>query len=110
DVLAGAEAVARDRVMVLLRRGADVDDGNIRVIEDVLVVEGGRGGPGERLDLSQAVGPYLTNMKLVDERRARQRLRPDAPAPSRADHRDFNPFHSASLLSELHLRGLKDGL
>ena len=97
-VLAGAEAVARDRVMILLRRGADIHYGNIRILEDVLIIEGGRGRPGERLDLGQAVGPDLTNMKFVDERRARQRLRPDPTAPARADHSYFDSFHSLLLI------------
>lgn len=98
-VLAGAQAIARDRIMILLRRGADIDDGDIRVLDDVLIIEGCCGGPRQRLDLRQAVGPDLTDVELVDQRRARQRLRPDAPAPSRADHCDFDPFHSFPLLT-----------
>ena len=72
DVLAGAQAVARDRIMVLLRRGADIDDGDIRVLDDVLIVERRGRGLGQRLDFRQAVGPDFADVQLVDQRRARQ--------------------------------------
>ena len=92
-VLAGFEAVARDRVMVLLRRGADIDHGNVRVLDDVVVVERGGRGPRQRLDLGQPVGADFADMQLVDQRRARERLRADAAAPAGADHCHFDSLH-----------------
>ena len=95
-VLAGLEAVARDREMGLLRRGADIDHGDVRVLDDVLVVERRGRRLGERLHLGQAVGADFADVQLVHQRGARQRLRADAAAPAGADHCDFDLFHALS--------------
>jgi hypothetical protein len=97
-VLAGFETVARDRVMVLLRRGADIDHGNVRVLDDVLVVERRGCGPGERLYLGEAIRADFADVQLVHQRGARQRFRADAPAPTGADHCDFDLLHALSPL------------
>ena len=92
-MLAGFQAVAGDRIVVLLRRGADIDHRDVRVAHDVLVVERRGRGPGERLDLGQAVRADLADVQLVHQRRARQRLGADAAAPAGADHRGFDLLH-----------------
>src|SRR5215470_7799514 len=97
-MLAGSEAVARDREMRLLGRGADINHRDRRVLDDVLVVERGGRRLGERLDLGQTVRADLADMQLVDQRRARERLGADTAAPAGADDRDFNLFHLASLM------------
>ncbi len=92
-VLAGFEAIARDRVMVLLRRGADVDHGNIGVLHDVTVIERGGCRLGQRLDLGQTVGADFADVQFVDQRRARECLGANAAAPAGADHCNFNCLH-----------------
>jgi len=93
-VLAGFEAVAGDRVMVLLRRGADIDHGNVGVLDDVAVIERRAGRLGERFDLGEAIRADLANVQLVDQRRARERLGADAAAPAGADHCRFDALHA----------------
>ena len=92
-VLAGAQAVASDRIVVGFRRRRDVDDRNVVVLDDVLVVERRGGGLGQRLHLGEPVRPDLADVQLVAQRRARQRLGADAAAPAGADHCSFNGFH-----------------
>ena len=98
-VLAGAQAVARDRVVVRFRRGGDIDHADIVVLDDVLVVERRRRRLGQRLHFGQPVGLDLADMQLVDQRRTRQRFRANPPAPAGADHRRFHRFHVASFLA-----------
>src|SRR5215467_1424028 len=97
-MLAGSEAVARDREMRLLGRGADIDHRDRRVLDDVLIIERGGRRLGERFDLGQTIGADLADMQLVDQRRARERLGADTAAPAGADDRDFNLFHLGSLM------------
>src|SRR5215472_10399277 len=97
-MLAGSEAVARDRKMRLLGRGADIDHRDRRVLDDILVVERGGRRLGERFDLGQTIGADLADMQLVDQRRARERLGADTAAPAGADDRDFYLFHLGCLV------------
>ena len=92
-VLAGLQAVAADRIVVGFRRGRDIDHRDVRVVDDVVVVERRRRRLVERLHLGEPVGPDFAQVQFVDQRRARQRLRPRAADPADADHRRFNRFH-----------------
>ena len=79
-VLAGLEAIARDRIMRWTRAWSRCETTDDRsVLDDVAVVERRGCRVGQLLDLGQAVGPDLTDVQLVDERGARQRFRPYAP-------------------------------
>ncbi len=95
-VLSGAQAVARDREVVRFRRGRDVDDRDVLVLDDVPIVERGGRGFGQRLHLGEAFGPDFADVQLVHQRGARQRLRTDASAPAGADHCRFNLLHDVS--------------
>jgi hypothetical protein len=95
-VLAGAQAVAGDRKVVLLRGGADIDHRDVGVADDVLVFECRGRRLGQRLDLGQPVRADLADVQLVDQGRARERLGTDAAAPAGADHCDFDLFHEGT--------------
>src|SRR5262245_55171791 len=92
-MLAGAQAVARDRIVRALRRSGDVDRLDARVGDNVTIVEGGAGSLGKARDLSQSVGADFTYVQLVDQGRTRQRLRADPPAPARADYGHLDLSH-----------------
>src|SRR5262245_31589177 len=62
NVLAGAQAVARNRIMRALRRGGDVDRLDAWVGDDVAIVEGGAGRLGEARYFRQTVGSDFTNV------------------------------------------------
>src|SRR5689334_3417109 len=79
--------------MVALWSGADIDDKDVGVIQYVRVIESRGHGFRQGLHFGEAVRPDLADMQLVDERRARQRLRADTAAPARPDHRGFDLFH-----------------
>ena len=98
-VLAGLEAVARNRKMGVLRRGADIDDADRVIVDDILIVERGACRIGQRLDLGEPVGPDFADVQLLHQRRARQRLGADAAAPAGADDRDFELVHGRFLPS-----------
>src|SRR5262245_1355712 len=92
-MLAALEAVARDRIVVRFRRGRDVDDRDVRVVDDVLVVQRrGRRLP-ELFDLGEPVRLDVAQVQLVDQRGARQRLRAQTADPANADATDFNTLH-----------------
>jgi hypothetical protein len=93
-MLAGLEAIARDRIVVGFRRGRDVDHADPVVVDDVAIVRCRRRRVGQRLDLGQTVGPDFTDVKLVDDRGARQRFGPYASAPASSDDRDFDLLHA----------------
>src|SRR5580704_16175435 len=76
-----------------LRGGADIDHRDGGVPDDVLIIERGMGGARERLHLLEPIGTDLADMQLVHQSRARQRLRPDAAAPTGPDHRRFDLLH-----------------
>src|SRR5205823_1337779 len=95
-VLAGFEAIARDRVMVLFRRGADIDHGYIGIVHDLAVIERGGRRLSQRLDLDQTVGADFADVQFVDQRGARKRLGANAAAPAGADHCDFDTLHFQS--------------
>src|SRR6185312_2516566 len=92
-VLASFEAVPRDREMIALGRGADIDDEDVRVLDDLLIVERRGRGLGERLHFGVPLGSDLADVQPNDGRRARQRLRADAAAPAGPDHPGFDLFH-----------------
>src|ERR1700722_6210886 len=79
--------------MRVLRRGADVDDADVSVRDDVAVVEGRGRGIGERLALGEAVGADFADVQLLAQRRARQRFGADAAAPAGPDHRGFEELY-----------------
>ena len=93
-VLAGLEAVARDRIVVDLRRGRDEHHRDVVVLDDVLVVERRGRGPVARLQLGQTVRLDVADVQLVDQRRARQRFHPRAANPTHANCTDFNCLHA----------------
>src|SRR6266850_649957 len=83
--------------MILLRGGADIDHRDVRVLDDVLVVERRGRRSGERLHLGQPVRADFADVQLVHQRGARQRLRTDAAAPAGNDYCDFNLLHALPL-------------
>ena len=95
-VLAGLQAILGDRIVVGFRGGRNIDHRDVRVLDDVLVVERRRRRVRELFHLRQPVGPDFADVQFVHQRRTRQRLRSDPAAPAGADHRDFNSFHRTS--------------
>ncbi len=89
----GPQAIARDRKVRVLRRGADIDRADVCIAHDILVVERCACRIGEGLDLGQAVRADLADMELPAQRRARQRFGADAAAPAGADHCGFGSVH-----------------
>jgi hypothetical protein len=96
-VLAGAQTVAGDRKVGVFRRGADIDDGDVRIGEDVAVIQRRGRRMGQRRDLGEPVRPDFADMQLAAQRRARQRLGADASAPAGADDGGFKQVHVRSL-------------
>ncbi len=101
-VLAGFQAILGDRIVVGFRRGRDVDHRDVRVLDDVVVVERRGRRARQRFHLGQTVGADFADVQFVHQRRTRQRLRSDAAAPAGADHRDFNSFHRTCSFLFLH--------
>ena len=106
-VLAGFQAVLGDRIVVGFRRGRNIDHRNVRILDDVLVIERRGRRPRQLLHLRQPVGPDFADVQFVDQRGTRQRLRSDAAAPAGADHRSFNSFHRTSSFLFLHCDGAR---
>ena len=100
-VLAGAQAVPGYREMGVLRRGADVDDADALVRDDVAVVERRGRRIGERLDLGEPIGADFADVQLLAQRRARQRFGADAAAPAGPDHCRFEEFHQGLSFSTI---------
>ena len=70
-MLAGLEAITRDRIMVGFGCGRNIDDLDLLVPDDVAIVGSCRCGIGQCLYLGQPVRSYLTEVQLVDDRGAR---------------------------------------
>ena len=94
-VLAGLQAVARDRVVVRLRRGRDEHHRDVVVLDDVLIVERRGRGLVARLQLRQPVRLDVADVELVHQRRPREGLDPRAPDPTHADGADFHCLHAS---------------
>ncbi len=92
-VLAGAQAVARDRIVVRFRRGRDEHHRDVVVVDDVLIVERRGRGPIARLQFRQPVRLDVAEVELVHQRRPGEGLDPRSPDPTYADCTDFDLLH-----------------
>ena len=93
-MLAGFQAIPRDRIVIGFRRGRDVDHRDAVVLDDVLIIQRRGRRVGQRLHFGEAVGPDLADVQLVHQRGTRQRFRAYAAAPAGSDHRDFDLLHA----------------
>src|SRR5262249_47759257 len=72
--------------------GADINDIDIRVADDILIVERRGCRLGEGFDFRKPVRANFANMQLPAQRRARQGFGADASAPTGTDHGGFGSF------------------
>ncbi len=92
-MLAGLQAIARDRIMRVLRRGRDIDDLHRIILDDVLVIRCRDSGIGELLDFLQPVRADVADMQLFSPADSARVFRRESPAPSGADDSDFDRFY-----------------